>query len=187
MSAARPYTVVVGVSATSRSPAALRWAVKQAEHRGGVVIALRAWRPPRAPAASGARPPTPEADAAVLFDREQAELERDVADVVGVDARVECRLVRGGRRKALRSISKFADLLVIDAPRRSDLTTSPLFARRLVYTARCPVVVMPPEVAGQSDTPVVAVGKRIARSVLDAAATAGRPGVRPAPGADTAE
>ena len=30
-----PYTVVVGVSATSKSPAALTWAQAQAEHCGG--------------------------------------------------------------------------------------------------------------------------------------------------------
>ena len=35
-----------------------------------------------------------------------------------------------------------ADLLVIDAPR--SLVGAPMFARRLVYAADCPVVVMPP-------------------------------------------
>ena len=187
MTAARPYTIVVGVSSTSRSPAALRWALDEAAHRNGVVIALRAWRPPRPNTATGARPPLPEAASVVLFDRAQAELERDVSDVLGSADRVECRLVHGGRRKALRSISSYADLLVIDAPQRTDLRTAPLFARRLIYTARCPVVVMPPDIAEQSDTPVVAAGKRIGRTLLDAAGTAGRPGIRPVPGSGTAE
>jgi len=39
---ARPFTVAVGVSDTSRSPSALRWAVQEAAVHSGVVIALRA-------------------------------------------------------------------------------------------------------------------------------------------------
>lgn len=176
----RRYTVVVGVSSTSRSPAALRWAVSEARAHRGVVIALRAWRPPRPPGATAGRPPlVPAADADALHDQEQAQLEADVTAVLGPDAGVECRLVHGGRRKILRGISRFVDLVVIDAPRRSDLRETPLFARRLVYSASCPVVIMPPAVAEQPDTAVVTAGRKLGRSLLDAAGTAGRPGVRP--------
>ena len=175
--AVRQYTVVVGVSATSGSPAALGWAVEEARLRGGVVIALRAWRPPRPPAASGAHPPVPAGDSSVLFREAQQQLEADVAQVLGDRTGVECRLVHGGRRKALRSISRHADLMVIDAPRRTDLTSPPLFARRLLYSAGCPVVVMPPAVHHEPDTSLVVAGKRIGHGLLNAAGTAGRPGV----------
>jgi hypothetical protein len=175
--ARRPFTVVVGVSSTSRSPAALRWAVQEAAHHDGVVIALRAWRPPRPPAAVGAKPPTISYNSSALVGQAQQDLESDVAQVLGDEHNVECRLVNGGRRKALRSVSRYADLLVIDAPQRTDLTSPPLFARRLIYTARCPVVVIPPAVAGQLDTPLVAAGKRIGNRLLEAAGTAGKPGL----------
>ena len=177
----RPFTVVVGVSSTSRSPAALKWAVQEAAHHDGVVIALRAWRPPRPPAAVGAKPPTTSLNGSALAAQAQQDLESDVAHVLGDQHDVECRLVNGGRRKALRSVSRYADLLVIDAPQRTDLTSPPLFARRLIYSARCPVVVIPPAVAGQLDTPLVAAGKRIGNRLLEAAGTAGKPGLPPTP------
>ena len=182
---ARRYTVVVGVSSTSRSPAALRWALAEARAHHGVVIALRAWRLPRPPSSTAGRPPlVPAADADALHQQQQAQLEADVADVLGPDAGVECRLVHGGPRKALREISRFVDLLVIDAPRRTDFRETPLFARRLVYSAGCPVVIMPPAIADQPDTAVVTAGKRVGRDLLEAAGRAGRPGVRPGVTAD---
>lgn len=167
------------------APAALRWALAEARARQGVVIALRAWRAPRLPASTAGRPPlVPAADASDLQLQEQAQLEADVAEVLGPDAGVECRLVHGGARKTLRGISRFVDLLVIDAPRRSDRRETPLFARRLVYSASCPVVIMPPAIADQPDKAVVSAGKKLGRSLLDAAGTAGRPGVRPGATAD---
>ena len=39
-----PYTVVVGVSATSKSPTALVWAQAQAEANGGRLIAVRVYQ-----------------------------------------------------------------------------------------------------------------------------------------------
>jgi nucleotide-binding universal stress UspA family protein len=181
----RRYTVAVGVSSTSRSPAALRWALAEAAVHHGHVIALRAWRPTRPPGTTAGRPPlVPVGDTADLQQQEQAQLEADVAQVLGPDAGVECRLVHGGPRKTLRSVSRFVDLLVIDAPRRSDLRETPLFARRLVYTASCPVVIMPPSVADQPDTAMVSAGKKLGRRLMDAAGSAGRPGVRPGATAD---
>lgn len=180
---ARRYTVAVGVSSTSRSPAALRWALEEAQAHHGLVIALRAWRPPRPPSATAGRPPlVPAADVDELQQQEQAQLEVDVADVLGADAGVECRLVHGGPRKTLRGISRFVDLIVIDAPRRTDFRETPLFARRLVYSASCPVVIMPPAIADRSDTAVVSAGRKLGRGLLDAVGSAGRPGVRPGAG-----
>ena len=177
----RPFTVVVGMSSTRESAAALRWAVQEAAHHDGVVIALRAWRPPRPPAAVGAKPPTTSWSSSALAAQAQEDLESDVAHVLGEDHDVECRLVKGGRRKALRGISRYADLVVIDAPQRTDLTSPPLFATRLIHTARCPVVVIPPAVAQQLDTPLVAAGKRIGSLMVEAAGTAGKPGLPPTP------
>ena len=142
----RPYTVVVGVSATSRSPTALAWARAQAgEH--GRVVAVRAWRTPNpqatpsgTPASRIARGPDVEADA-------RARLATDVAETLGDDDAVEVRLVRGGKFAVLVAAAEEADLLVVDAPRQ--LLAGPMFAHRLVYAAACPVVVMPPEISGE--------------------------------------
>ncbi len=170
-----PYTIVVGVSATSRSPAALQWAVDLAALRGGRVFAVRAWRPtpPQSsshglPAAVSERPAEAEAAAA-------ERLAADVTEVLGAGHDVECRLVRGGRRKALLAAASTADLLVIDAPRRTDLSSSPVFAQRLVGDAACPVLVMPPTGPGAAHRLL----GRATEELVRAAGQAGRPGIRP--------
>ncbi|MEO7059903.1 MAG: universal stress protein [Lapillicoccus sp.] len=137
------HTIVVGVSGRTGSPGALRWAVEEAGHRGSTVVAVRAWRP-SSPMASGARPPLQTYDVDSAHTAEEARLAADVAKVLGPDHSVECRLIHGGRRKVLVAAARAADLLVLDAPRPSDLSVGPMFAHRLVYAAPCPVVIMPP-------------------------------------------
>lgn len=145
------YTVVVGVSETSGSPAALRWAVTQARHFDGRVVAVRAWKLP--PATASSRPGV----SPLAHDRETVltaahnRLEDDVSAVLGPDHGVEIRLVEGGRRKVLVAQSIDADLLVVDAPRTIDVSGQTL-ARKLVLHAQCPVVVMPLQVAAESTT-----------------------------------
>jgi len=179
MSAVTPlpggFRIVVGVSATSRSPSALRWATDLAALRGGTVVAVRAWRatPPQSsahglPATVAEHPAPAEAEA-----REQ--LAGDVTAVLGDGHGVECRLVRGGRRKVLLAQARDADLLVIDAPRRTDLSSSPVFAQRLVGNAPCPVLVMPPPGPGAGHRLL----DRAAHGLVQAAGQAGRPGIRP--------
>ncbi|MDN5727798.1 MAG: universal stress protein, partial [Propionibacteriales bacterium] len=111
------FTVVVGVSPTSTSPTALRWAAAQAARFDGAVIAVRAWQV-RAPAAtpsgtSVGRLPY----ATVLKQQVRESLAADVAKVLGDDHGIELRTERGGRRKALFQASREADLLVVDAAR----------------------------------------------------------------------
>ena len=170
---------MVGVSATSGSPTALRWGRDEARAHSGRVIAVRAWRAPRPPASSAGRPSVFTFDADQLYADAQEQLRRDVESVLGTDSEVECRVVHGGRRKVLLSAATAANLLVIDAPQRTDLSSTPLLARRLIYRAGCPVVIMPPAINGHHDTALMAAGKRIGRGLLTAAGTAGRPGIRP--------
>lgn len=142
-----PYTVVVGVSATSKSRAALTWAQSQAQHFGGRLIAVRAWRmayPQTLPSGSAdVDLPKPE----VVEERARKVLEADVAEVLGEDHDAEIHLVRGGKLKVLLKASAGADLLVVDAPQQ--LFAGPAFAHRLVYAASCPVVAMPPALTAE--------------------------------------
>jgi hypothetical protein len=171
-----PYTVVVGVSATSKSPTALAWAAAQAEQNGGRVIAVRAWKMPNPQATPSGTPAGRISLEADVEQNARTSLEQDVAAVLGPDHRAELRLVRGGTYRVLLKASQEADLLVVDAPRQ--LLVGPMFAHRLIYATPCPVVVMPPETPTTPSKLSRAAGA-LGRSVVTAAGTAGRPGYRP--------
>jgi nucleotide-binding universal stress UspA family protein len=170
--------VVVGVSASSGSPEALRFAVSEAKWRGVQLVAVQAWRAPRAPAAPGGRPPGVVLDTGAAFSRAAKELNAQVAAVLGAGEEVRCKLVRGAPGKVLLDESANACLLVVDAPRKWAASRSPLLAHRLVYNAQCPVLIMPPAQPGGSDSALIRGGKRLAANAAKAAATAGRPGLR---------
>lgn len=174
---APPYTVVVGVSATSLSPAALRWGAGQARLNGGRFIAVRAWRMPTSSGTtSGVMAATPPAEHELTRGAQRA-LEADVTKVLGPDHGAEVRLVRGAQRRVLLDLSEEADLLVVGSPRR--LTGEPLFAQRLVGAAACPVVVMPPRLSEQPPGVIERAGRALGRAVVRSAGTAGRAGYRP--------
>ena len=171
-----PYTVVVGVSPTSKSPTALAWAAAQAEQNHGRVIAVRAWRVP-APQATPSGAQAARVSAAEEIERAAREsLEADVAATLGPNHGAELRLLRGGRYNVLIKAAAGADLLVIDAPRA--LIAGPMFAHRLIYAATCPVAVMPPNISGEPDTMLTRMTNALGRSALTAVGTAGRPGYR---------
>ena len=168
------YTVVVGVSATSKSPTALAWADAQARAHGGRLVAVRAWRAPAPQATPSGTPASRishESDVAQLAEES---LTADVAATLGADHDAELRLVRGGRFNVLIKAAAGADLLVIDAPRA--LVVGPMFAHRLIYAAACPVVAMPPRISGEPETWLTRMAGALGRSVVTAAGTAGRPG-----------
>lgn len=141
--------IVVGVSPTSGSPGALQWAATEAALRSLPLCAVMAWRNPRAPAASGTRPPVPAgATGSDLAAETEETLRAYVTKALGDDANVECSVVRGSAVNALVSAASDAAMLVIGEPRvgtMSRVRTS-LVAPQVVLRARCPVVVMPPTV-----------------------------------------
>jgi hypothetical protein len=169
----RPYTVVVGVSATSKSPTALDWARAQAG-AGGRLVAVRAWRMPNPQATPSGTPAGRISRADEVEEEARAALERDVAAALGEDHGVELQLVRGSKYAVLLKAAEDADLLVVDAPRQ--LLAGPMFAHRLVYAASCPVVVMPPRISGEPPSLLTRAAGVVGRNVLAAAGTAGRPG-----------
>ena len=171
--AERPYTVVVGVSASSKSPTALDWGRAQAGPEGRLV-AVRAWRMPNPQATPSGTPAGRIARAEEVEVEARAALEQDVAATLGEGHGAEIQLVRGSKYAVLLKAAEDADLLVVDAPRQ--LLAGPMFAHRLVYAASCPVVVMPPRISGEPASVLSRVAGAVGRNVLTAAGTAGRPG-----------
>lgn len=176
-SSTRPYTIVVGVSETTGSPAALAWADVEAKEKQGRVIAVQAWRPPSRVANPAGAPAGPIVSEKELEEEARQKLESDVVATLGEDHTAEVRLVPGGKTKTLLTAAEGGDLLVVDAPR--ELIAGPMFAHRLVYNASCPVVVMSPEVSGAPPSTLSRVGSAINRSAGAAAGTAPQPGYRP--------
>lgn len=169
----RELTVVVGISDTSTSAAALHWGLHQLDlHGGGRVLAVRAWRP-RSLATGTASPRVPQT--AEIEAQERVRLSADVASVVGHDPRVETHLVRGTPSDVLVEASRGAHLLVLDAPRAP--VTRPLLAPSVVYRLDCPVVMMPPSISGEPPRPWERLLASAGRAMLRSAGQAGRPGL----------
>jgi nucleotide-binding universal stress UspA family protein len=141
-------TVVVGVSPTTGSPAALRWAAHEAGLRNVPLRAVLAWRTPRPPGAPGGRPPV--TTASVASDDYARDADRSLREFVsaalGDDDGIECIVVKGGAVNALLQAATGADLLVVGEPRRGRVASerlARLVAPQVMLKAICPVVVMP--------------------------------------------
>ena len=173
----RPYTVVVGVSVTTKSPTALTWGKAQADANDGRLVAVRVHTDPRA--SQGTEVSMADND---LRASQQAQLEQDVSSVLGEAHGAEVRVIHGRRRQALINVSQEADVLVIDAPRAPSM--SPLLAQRVIYAASCPVVVMPPSISGEPESSMSRSAHAMARAAVRSAATSGRAGYRPPMGSD---
>ena len=141
--------VVVGVSPTTGSPKAIRWAADEARLRGVPLVAVMAWRPPRPPAAPGGRPSSVTAGAVGDDYAKVAEenLRGFVAVALGGVGDVECRALRGTAVTSLLAAARNAQLLVVGEPRQGRMGSvrSSLVAPQVVLKAECPVVVMPPD------------------------------------------
>ncbi|MBK0333037.1 universal stress protein [Brachybacterium sp. MASK1Z-5] len=172
--------IVVGVSRSSGSPAALRWALEESRVRGVPMVALRAYRVPGTAAGSVRPMPSRVADSedplrTAALDALRADVRRALGATVDLtdgsdgtddagpadgargirgDGSVELRAVRGARARVLLEASDAASLLVVDAPRRREIGTGPTFAAQLVQRARCPVVIMPGPVRGAAQSQV---------------------------------
>lgn len=139
-------TIVVGVSPTTGSPAALRWAAEESRLRGVPMRAVMAWRAPRPPAAPAGRPPaTPSAASDDYAGDAEVKLRGFVTGALGADADIECSVVHGSEVNALLSAARGAHLLVVGEPRPGRLSTmmSSLTAPQVMLKSTCPVVVMP--------------------------------------------
>ena len=137
--------IVVGVSPTSGSPAALRWAAEEARRRGARLRAVSVWQPSRQAAVTGIRPPlitTPTVEerqaAAVLH------LTNTVHEHLGPDTDVECQVLIGSLESVLLSATTDAVLLVLGRVREDPAgggVGRSLY--RLIMRCPCPVIMVP--------------------------------------------
>lgn len=141
--------IVAGVDGSATSGAALRWAVAEAAATGRSVRAVAAWS--YVPAADPGGVVAPIDEVAAKHGRA---LDDFVRETVGErpDAPVRADLVEGDPADVLVRASAEASLLVLGSHGRGRLLSALLgsVSARCLRRAACPVVIISPEVAGES-------------------------------------
>jgi nucleotide-binding universal stress UspA family protein len=139
------YLVVVGVDGSPHSDAALRWALEQAQTRGGEVTAVYAWQLPFV-SIPGA------------FDRDELEKAAkefviDRVSTIAPSPAVPLRplVAEGDPAEALIAAAVDADLLVVGTRGRSPFAGLVLgsVSQRCAAAARCPVLLI--KAPGEAD------------------------------------
>lgn len=139
--------IVVGVSGSAASRAALAWAAAEAGERHAELVAVRAWQPTietLAPYASTAGRPSPEQD----HDRADDELTATVEHIIGhgTPVKVHQVLIRDRAARALLDQALSADLLVLGGHHTGSPMTPTVgaVAAACLRHAHCPVVLVSP-------------------------------------------
>jgi nucleotide-binding universal stress UspA family protein len=156
----RQQAIVVGVSASPASRAALSWAAEEARLRGAKLHVVRAWEPARpAPYAASGTLPTDEEQQVTARDSLVAVMQAEFGPVV--PDRVTFELARGVPERVLVDRSAHAGLLVlgVTTPAWAGRSAGPV-VRACVARARCPVVII-----GADETPALA-GRPLSDAVV---------------------
>jgi len=138
-------TIVVGVSGSKASAAALRWAAEEAPRRGARLRVIRTWDPAPYPApyANAERIQASQRRAAA-----SAELRATLHAAFGgqIPGHVAAELAEGIPERILLQRSAGAELLVLGARARAGGTLNPIgtVVRSCLSRALCPVVVVTP-------------------------------------------
>ncbi|MFG3479461.1 universal stress protein [Streptomyces sp. NPDC047980] len=135
--------VVVGVGESAEDVGAVRFALREAEARGCVLEAVRAWRCPVHEHVD--HPLLGEEAGRSHAERASAILDEVLRDLVRDQVEVERRVVEGPAHKVLLNASAGADLLVVGALRPHGHFGLQIgrVAHALLHHSECPVAVVP--------------------------------------------
>ncbi|GKQ37488.1 universal stress protein [Streptomyces sp. A012304] len=137
--------ILLGVGEEAHGPAAVRFAFEEAERRGAVLEAVRAWR---CPAHETTDHPLLAGEPAHLHEQRAAEtLEAALNEMAAEHPSVEVhrRTAEGPARKVLLDASATADLVVVGARRQKQTFGLQLgrVAHTVLHHSACPVAVVP--------------------------------------------
>jgi nucleotide-binding universal stress UspA family protein len=136
------YRIVVGVDGSEGGDRALRWAVREAERRGGTVQAITAWTWDGIEGAVIAKTHPAEERA-----RTEQALARSVSAVTTTypSVPVAAEAIEGAPAKVLATAAKDAELLVLGSHGHSRFFHAVLgsVTEECIRAATCPVVVVP--------------------------------------------
>ncbi|MDQ1013974.1 universal stress protein [Streptomyces afghaniensis] len=140
-----PRRIVLGIGAEAATANAVRFALEEAERRGAVVEAIRAWRRPAREATDD-----PLLGEGPVFAHEKGAVQTLEAALLDAPAGVELlkRTAEGSARKVLLDASHSADLLVVGARRHPGHFGLQLgrVTHTVLHHAACPVAVVPERV-----------------------------------------
>ena len=143
MKSVRQPMVVVGVSGSSASAAALRWAADEAQRRHAALRVVRSWDTEvHAPYAAAGNRPTPAQQLAAASEDLAGALR--MAFGPELPAEISAEVVQGAAERVLIRQSAEADLLVLGSPAPPALAGRPVGSviRACLHHAQCPVVVV---------------------------------------------
>ena len=158
MNATRNPAIVVGVSGSRASQAALRWAAAEADRvHGQLRIVMAVERPARAPYARQA----PAGEPHLVLEKARRDLAATMRTTLGRAARPDTTsdVVEGMAERTLVDCSSGADLLVLGSESGLDAGRSigPVI-RSCLSRAHCPVVVISPQNLTRRDEPPADAG-----------------------------
>ncbi len=152
MSIRSPRRIVVGVSGSAASVAALRWAASEASDRRARLDVVRYCETSTSPPPYNGHVPPPAAERRAMASRELASI---VREVLGPQPAVEvvAELADGRAERDLADRCADADLLVLGTHARAQSAGQAVgpVLRACISSARCPVVIV-----AAGDSPVVA-------------------------------
>jgi nucleotide-binding universal stress UspA family protein len=143
MNSVDQQVIVVGVSSSHASTAALQWAADEARRRNARLRIVRSWEPPhRAPYAMTAQQPTLAQQRSIASQELAAAM--NAAFGTTLPAGFETELAEGSAERTLVEQSLNADLLVLGAVSPQASLDSPVgpVVRTCLSHAHCPVVVV---------------------------------------------
>ncbi len=158
VSGTRRPSIVVGVSGSAASAAALRWAADEAIRRHGQLRVVLVWSPEHRAAYA---PPLHAGDPQEQMTRARRVLAATVQSVLGpvpVDD-VTVEIAEGVPERALVDYSAGADLLVLGSASAHALAGSSIgpVIRTCLSHAHCPVVIVSPQHPSDRDQPGLGV------------------------------
>lgn len=138
--------IVVGVDGSPGSRAALRWALRYAEHFGGEVVGVLAWAPPNFTEPVPMPPLLSDDELRIRAERILRENIDEAEAALTTSVPIRREVVRGHAARALLDQAEHAELLVVGSRGRGGFVGALLgtVSRHCVTHAPCNVVVVRP-------------------------------------------
>jgi nucleotide-binding universal stress UspA family protein len=141
--------IVVGIEGSGGAKSALRWAIREAQYRGGVVEVVTSYASTYVPASPDFNyVPLDPADLEAEVERMQGHvIDEAVAEIGGTDVEIRRRVIRGRPADTLIAAADGAAMLVVGSRGRGGFRGLLLgsVSQQVAHHGSCPVVIVRPD------------------------------------------